>query len=222
MRHVPITPIGLVALLLFATAVSAQTVTPFNPNHPAITLHNLHAQANADMVVARMMTFDRNNDGLVATDELPDRMRNLMLGDEGRDGALDRGEIRALATASRPVTATGGGFPGYTVGGEFDLWSPVHVFGALDDLRLPFSTRERALSVVVAFMTSLRAQRGDADRAVLIAQLTGILDDEERDNFRAALERQPVSKAAGSPSPVNLHNGVFVMPFAPQPRVLKN
>jgi hypothetical protein len=229
MRHVPIT---LVALLLFATIVSAQTVTPFNPNHPAVTLQRLNAHANADMVVARILTFDRNNDGLVAQDELPDRMRNLMLGDRGRDGALDRGEIRALATAPRPATATGGGFPGYTVGGQFDAWSSSHVLGALEDLRLPASTRDSAFSVVMPFMRSLGPHPGDAERAVLIEQLKGILSDEERDNFRAALERRPVSKAGGF---VQLHNfrdmvapdgvvkdGIFLLPFTPQPRVLKN
>jgi hypothetical protein len=229
MRHVPIT---LVALLLFATIVSAQTVTPFNPNHPAVTLQRLHAQANADMVVARMLTFDRNNDGLVAQDELPDRMRNLMLGDGGRDGALDRGEIRAMATAPRPVTATGGGFPGYAVGGVFDLWSSSHVLGALDDLRLSASTRDRALAVVTAFIKPLGPNPGDAARAALVAQLKDILTDEERDNFRAALERRPVSKVAESiqfrhfkdllaPNGV-VKDGVFLMPFTPEPRVLKN
>jgi hypothetical protein len=229
MRHVPIT---LLALLLFANVVSAQTVTPFNPKSPALTLQGLNARANADMVVARMMTFDRNNDGLVAQEELPDRMRNVMLGDDGRDGVLDRGEIRALVTAPRPVTVPGGGFPGYTVGGVFDLWSSSHVLGALEDLRLPASTRDRALAVVMPFLKSLGPNPGDAERAALVAQLKDLLSDVERDDFRAALGRRPVSKASESiqfrhfkdlvaPNGV-VKDGVFLMPFTPEPRVLKN
>jgi hypothetical protein len=37
-----------------------------------------------------------------------------------------------------------------------------------------------------------RLRPNDAERSVLLAQLRGILDDEQLDNFRAALERRPV------------------------------
>ena len=58
-----------------------------------------------------------------------------------------------------------------------------------------------------------RLQPDEAQRAELLDQLRGILDDEERDDFRAALERRPVvalGSAAGrflAPA-VNRDNGV--------------
>lgn len=277
MRHVPIT---LVALLLFATIVSAQTVTPFNPKQPESLALTMNVSGNADIIVARLMTFDRNNDGLVAKDELPDRMRSLVVDDA--DGALDHGEILALVAVPRPVTAIGGGFPrpgGYTFGDQFELSSRSHVLGALDDLRLPASTREHALAVVNPFIDLFEAQAttallkdlevlltenqlakvraaadrqlatrpatislpdgttvrqfvansdiaasinqfplpawqralaleavrhfkdrlrsGEAERTALLEHLKGILSDEERDNFRAALARRPLVKAGG-------------------------
>jgi hypothetical protein len=269
-----------VALLLFATIVSAQTVTPFNPRQPESLALTMNVSGNADIIVARLMTFDRNNDGLVAKDELPDRMRSLVVDDA--DGALDHGEILALVAVPRPVTAIGGGFPrpgGYTFGDQFELSSRSHVLGALDDLRLPASTREHALAVVNPFIDLFEAQAttallkdlevlltenqlakvraaadrqlatrpatislpdgttvrqfvansdiaasinqfplpawqralaleavrhfkdrlrsGEAERTALLEHLKGILSDEERDNFRAALARRPLVKAGG-------------------------
>ena len=276
--------ITLVALVPFASFASAQG------------LRTLPAPANADLVVARLMSFDRNNDRLVAKDELPDRMQNLITGDASRDGALDMGEIRAMVAVPRPVATTLGGFPGgYTFGDQFELSSRSRVLGAFDDLRLQDSVRDDALPIVTRFMDALEAQAatallkemeglvttnhlarltaavdrqfdarlatelssmirqfnlppiqhglatdalksfkerirfGDAHRTALIDQLTGLLTDEDRDNFRAALDRRPLVKAPGVTvsftGPVIVPNGVvkdgvFVMPFPPEPRVL--
>lgn len=276
--------ITLVALIPFANIASAQG------------LQTLPAPANADLVVARLMSFDRNHDRLVAKDELPDRMQNLITGDASRDGALDVGEIRAMVAVPKPVTTTLGGFPGgYTFGDQFELSSRSRVLGAFDDLRLQDSVRDDALPIVTRFMNGLETQAttallkemeglvttnqlarmtvavdrqfdtrlatelssmirqfnlpplhhglamdalksfkerlrfGDAQRTALVDQLTGLLTDEDRDNFRAALERRPLVKTPGVtftfsgtvvvPNGV-VKDGVFVMPFPPQPRVL--
>ena len=62
----------------------------------------------ADDVVARIMAFDKNKDGKVTKDELPERMHDLIArGDTNKDGALDRDEIQKLAAAQLPG---GGGF----------------------------------------------------------------------------------------------------------------
>jgi hypothetical protein len=295
MRHVPIT---LVALLPFATVVSAQTLAPSNPTHPAVIAETLVLQATPDTVVARVMSFDRNNDGLVAKDELPDRMRNLITGDASGDGALDVGEIRAMVAVPRPVTATGGGFRGgYTFGDQSELSSRSRVLGAFDDLRLQDSIRDDALPLVTRFMDlfeihattvllkemeglvttsqlamlatgvdrqfearpspdlssmirlfnlpplqhglamdalktfKARLRFGDAQRTALVDELKGTLTDEDRDNFRAALERRPLVKATSVtksftfsssvvvPNGV-VKDGVFVMPITPESRVL--
>jgi hypothetical protein len=51
-------------------------------------------------VVERVMAFDRNKDGKLTKDELPQRMHHLIeLGDTNKDGALDRDELKKLADA---------------------------------------------------------------------------------------------------------------------------
>src|SRR5438270_10154997 len=52
----------------------------------------------ADELVERLMRYDKNGDGKITKDELPERMHYLIeLGDTNKDGALDRDEIKALA-----------------------------------------------------------------------------------------------------------------------------
>ena len=64
---------------------------------------------NADEVVARMLQFDKNADGKLAKDELPERMVAMMeRGDANKDGFLTRDELVALAQAQMQRGATGG------------------------------------------------------------------------------------------------------------------
>src|SRR4051794_26957434 len=52
----------------------------------------------ADQIVQRIMSFDKDNDGKVVADELPERMQHLIaMGDIDKDGALDKDEVRKLA-----------------------------------------------------------------------------------------------------------------------------
>ena len=326
-------PLVLIAMLPFTTFASAQT--PGLPEQPRLQLFGVPAvttQMSPDSVVARVMSFDNNNDGLVTRDELPDRMHNLL--SDATGGALDRAAVRARAMTAPPAAlATGGGFQrfggggGYTFGDQISLSTRPHVDGALDDLRLPALTRERAQAIVTPFMekleadsteklvselhfvltvpqlTSLRmqidrqlssnrsgaanhvvrssdgktfqvfmggpdlAQRisafglppeqtkqalaafesfkerirpGEAERAELLAQLTEVLSDEERDNFGAALARRPLVKSglpgmmAGIASGTvtlerkvvqdgAINNALFIMPktAAPAPQVVE-
>lgn len=262
------------------------------------------APLHANDVVARMMSFDRNHDGLIEAGELPDRMQNLFVrGDTGRDGALDGAEIHALATTPTVALATGGGRRGgggggYTFGDQVGLSSRSHIDGALDDLMLSSPVKEKAQAIVktfvddleataaadllkemesllsadqlTAFKTALERQNvrrvvafppqlkeftgnvqvffgldlalrvrqfslpaaqnrealvaierfkarlrpGDAERSTLLAQMKGVLTDEERDNFRAALERRPLVKAGfpGGVSGVVRGEAIFVNP----------
>jgi hypothetical protein len=204
MRHIPIT----LALLLFATIASAQTATPFNPSHPDFLARTTVVPGNAEIIVARLMTFDRNNDGLVAKDELPDRMQSLVAGDVAYDGALDRSEILALVAVPKRVTAIAGGVPrpgGYTFGDQFELSSRSHMLDALDDLRLPASTREHALAVVQPFIESFEAQA----IAALLKDLEGLLAEDQLAKLRLAVDRQ----LAMRPTTVSQSNGTNVRQF---------
>src|SRR5437588_5232312 len=52
----------------------------------------------AEQIVQRIMSFDKDNDGKIVADELPERMQHLVaMGDVNKDGALDKEEIRKLA-----------------------------------------------------------------------------------------------------------------------------
>jgi EF hand len=52
----------------------------------------------ADELVEHIMSFDKNKDGKVTKDELPERLQYLIeLGDLNGDGALDADELRRLA-----------------------------------------------------------------------------------------------------------------------------
>src|SRR5262245_29864192 len=63
-----------------------------------------------DDIVERIMAFDKNKDGKVTKDELPERMQDLIAkGDTNKDGALDKDEIKKLAAD----LARDGGFRGF-------------------------------------------------------------------------------------------------------------
>src|SRR5262245_3393233 len=57
------------------------------------------APISVEDIVERIMAFDKNKDGKVTRDELPERLHHLIArGDTNKDGALDRDEIRKLAS----------------------------------------------------------------------------------------------------------------------------
>jgi cytochrome c peroxidase len=52
-----------------------------------------------DQVIERVMAYDKNKDGKITKDELPERMQHLIAkGDTNKDGALDKEEIKKLAS----------------------------------------------------------------------------------------------------------------------------
>jgi hypothetical protein len=320
-------PLMLIALLPFTTFASAQTPAP-PPDRIPLALFGsttLTTQVSPDVVVERVMSFDRDHDGRVTRDELPDRMHNLL--SDATGGSLDSAAVRARAMTAATATVTGRGFQGggYTFGDRISLSTRPHVEGALDDLRLPALTREQAQAIVTPFMdkleadstaklvselhfvltvsqlTSLRMQierqlsgrpgaanqvvrsadgktfqvfmggpdltqrinafglppeqtkealaafesfkerirPGDAERSELLEQLKDVLNDEERDNFRAALARRPLVKS-GLPGMMAvgtgavtferrvvpngaIDNALFIMPktAAPAPQLIE-
>jgi hypothetical protein len=188
MRRVP----SLLVMLLTFTAITAAQTT-INPSQPAMIFGPAvnTTTVNPDIVIARLMTFDRNHDGLVRKGELPERMENLLAADRSGDGALDRDEIRVLA-APPPVAVAAtvpgfrGGGGGYTFGDQVSLSTRAHVEGALDDLRLSPLAHQNALNIVRPFMASLEADAA----AVLTKELEGVMAPRQLDTFRALLDRQ--------------------------------
>ena len=79
---------ALAMLISSAAAASAQSFVVLNPPTRA-------AMAGGEVVVDRLMSFDRDRDGVITAAELSERMQGLVArGDRSGDGALDAYEIR--------------------------------------------------------------------------------------------------------------------------------
>jgi hypothetical protein len=144
--------------------------------------------ARPDDVVARLMSFDQDNDGKVQKAELAERMYAVMdRGDIDGDGALDRTELLTLAT-DRPAEAAvrGFGHGRYMMGSDTDVSSRRHLEGALDDLRLEAERKDPALAIVRTFNDTREAEA----EAQLLEVMRSVLSPEQLTTFTAALERQ--------------------------------
>ena len=76
-------------------------------------------------------------------------------------------------------------------------------------------TRKEAMEAIEQYQARLNGRLVDADRHALLDQLRGVLDDQQRDDLRAALERRPLAKQ-GSPNVVTLIDKVrLAQPSAP-------
>jgi hypothetical protein len=174
--YLPLATLLAVSISLPAWAQSRTTATP-------------------DTVVARLMSFDRNADGRIVADELPDRMQSLLArGDTSNDGALDRAEVSRLAMAPVPHPAAQNGLEPtrWGTGAGFTFDTSQHIEGALDDLRLAADTKERALDMTQQFMASASAKALDD----LLATMGELLNGEQLDDFRTAVEGRKVSVPA--------------------------
>lgn len=142
---------------------------------------------------------------------------------DGFKAALDR-QLSGRPGVGVPFSATSDGkVRTFFVGGSIEL--------LIRQAGLPTEQSARALAALERFKAQVRP--GDAERSALLAQLTGVLSDEERENFGAALARRPLVKTgvgAGRVSGVvfgervmqgDVISGpaVFTMPFRPAPRV---
>jgi len=225
MRRVPL---FLLTLLPF-TMASAQTTVPFDPTHPTtMVTATVNTLVTPEIVVARLMTFDRDKDGRVTKSELPERMQNLLAGDVSGDNALDSAEIRALARPAPPAPpappmaaaatvpgSRGGRGGGYTFGDQVSLSTRSHVEGALEDLRLDAPIRARALDIVRPFMDRLEA---DAT-AVLMKELEGVMPPNRLETFRKLLDRQmSATNASVATNPDGARVTFFRM--SPDPRLV--
>src|SRR5262245_40063730 len=196
MRRVLLFLLIVIPLTTIASAQSRQVNPP-----QAMTFFAVQGTSaplpDPELVVARLMTFDRDHDGLVVKSELPERMQNLIAADASGDGALDRAEIRKLASVPMNIVSSaatvagfaggrGGGGGGYTFGDQLSLSTRPHVEGALDDLRLASVTHQKALAIVRPFMERLET---DAT-AALFKEVEGLLPPQQFNSFKMMVERQ--------------------------------
>jgi hypothetical protein len=147
-------------------------------------------------MVERIMALDKNQDGKITADELPERLQHLLaLGDTNRDGALDRDEVRKLVTAIESFvdfTAPGGpGGPGKG-GPKGPPKGPpgANAQRALDDLEISGKTREKAEEIVKSHRDKLRRME-DVARADLLIQMKEVLSEKEFNEYKISLGNQP-------------------------------
>jgi hypothetical protein len=161
-----------------------------------------------DEIVERIMAFDKNKDGKITRDELPERMQHLIdQGDTNKDGALDREEIRKLVTSANASGGFGGHGGGFSGGGRMEGFGgagpaeigsrssvgfasagPGYIEGVVEDLKLPGKKKDEAMAAVKAHEENVRKLMAQA-RAEMLEKMKGILSDEELKDFEAALDR---------------------------------
>lgn len=194
----------LLMLVSSAATASAQTLSDF------LATPKGGARVSADVIVARLMQFDRNHDLKLAIDELPDRMQTLVVrGDKSDDLMLDAREIRRMTEVGpeMPVLFSSPQFGSYGFGDSGTLSSRTHIENTIEDLRLEPGANEAAKRIGAAFADELEAEVAtfpartrldEARRAALADRLSSVLTAEENENFRAALARRPLVKAGGA------------------------
>jgi hypothetical protein len=155
----------------------------------------------ADQIVERFMAFDKNKDGKITKDELPERLQSLIArGDTNKDGALDKAEIQKLASdlakdgdfrffgfagGRGPGARFGGGggapaFGGFRPGGSAER--------ALSELSLTDKQKQKAEALVKAHQESVRKLLEMA-RSDLLFKMKELLPEQDFNKFKAALDR---------------------------------
>ena len=175
---------AMLVLIASATAASAQEVRNV-PTTRTIDVSTgftrSETRVSPDQVVARLMVFDRNGDGRVATAELSERMHALVTrGDTSGDGALDGSEIRALTVEQLRLAASARSFQSYGFGDTSgSLSTRTHINNTIDDLRLTPEANGEAKRLATTFVD----QRENAARVKLRSALAPMLAPEQIAEF---------------------------------------
>jgi len=177
----------LMTLLAASVAVPAwaQVVSTSGPTA------GQESHATPALMIARLMSFDANHDGLLARNELPERMQSLFARADTikKDNVLDSAEVRTLAEHPAPQIVLRGFQPGqYGFGDGFGFDTRLHIDGSVDDLRLAAATREKVFGIIREFQEATQA-RTTTD---LMAGMAKILTAAQLADFKDAIAHERV------------------------------
>jgi len=131
--------------------------------------------------IERLMSFDGNADHRLSRDELPERMQGLVArADRNADGSLDSDEIRSFANRAETER----------VGVAFRLQPSDGLPGVINDLKLPPAKHAHALAIATRY-ESYRGVKGALSKE-FFSEVRALLDDQEYENFVAAVARLAV------------------------------
>ena len=189
--------VPLIAILILGVSVAVAAQMQFSGVVPAdvLIVERAHVtQAAPDTVVARLMSFDRDRDGRLVRDELPERMHDVISRvDTSGEGAIDSAEVLAFAATPRPQQGLRElPISTYGFGGSLQQDTLLHIEGAIDDLRLAAGVRDDAMAIARQF------QAGAAPRAkqALFTALSELLPPERFDAFKREFEGTVVTVPA--------------------------
>lgn len=136
-------------------------------------------------VMDRLLWFDANGDKRIARDELPERMEGLIArGDTNQDGALTTDELPGLVRARMTLRAQS----------RLVAHKRATLVEVIADLKLPAETNQRALAILNAAPNVTNLSLGNkGSLSDLYADLRGVLNDEDYENFVAAAGRAVAS-----------------------------
>lgn len=173
-------------------------------------------RGDVEDVLARVMRFDTNRDGEVASQELVPRMRGIVpRGDTNRSGGLDALEVRAIVSASAEI-----GFGVGVVRTARQLSVTVRniedpgLDGLLADLKLPSARLKAALEALTAYRADLVTITADSVSRFR-ADVREPLNAQQLSVAMAAIERHQV---AVIPVFLKATSGVAGRPTMPLPR----
>jgi hypothetical protein len=170
---------ALIIAVVAADAGSARPPGEASQPEQLVRLNPARVVDRVTRVVDRIMSFDRDADGRITKDELPERMQELVARhDRNDDGVLTVDEVRTSVDSR--FTVPGGVI---TAGAGADEGLP----GVINDLKLPASKRDQALAIVQG-QPAVRNLNEPAN-ADVYTKMRQLLDDEEYTNFEAAARR---------------------------------
>jgi Spy/CpxP family protein refolding chaperone len=155
---------------------------------------------SVEEVIDRIMSFDKNKDGKVTKDELPERLYYLLeMGDTNKDGALDKEEVKKLADRlqrDNPPRGPGAPPPPGRDGPPPPPPGPGGPERVLEELRLSDKQKDQAHKILEAHHEEMRKLRDK-----LLKEMKEVLDKDQFERFKEAMERTPPPPPRGPGAP---------------------